>query len=60
MTNNFTITNPEKTLLISIQWENDIAPEDKERVHQMVLQALELWEAKEKFSEAAQQALSDG
>lgn len=57
MENKFTITDPEKKLLVSIQFESDVNPEDKKKLQQMILMALELWDAKEKFSEGLQLAL---
>ena len=57
MENKFTITDPEKKLLVSIQFESDVNPDDKKKLQQMMLTALELWDAKEKFSEELQSAL---
>jgi hypothetical protein len=50
MENKFTITDPEKKLLVSIQFENDVNPNDKKKLQQMIITALDLWEATETFS----------
>ena len=57
MENKFTINDPEKKLLVSIQFESDVNPDDKKKLHQMILMALELWDAKEKFLEELQPVL---
>ena len=57
MENKFTITDPEKKLLVSIQFESDVNADDKKKLHQMILMALELWDAKEQFSEKMKSAL---
>lgn len=57
MENKFTITDPEKKLLVSIQFESDVNADDKKKLQQMILMALELWEGTEKFSEELQKAI---
>lgn len=57
MENKFTITDPEKTLLVSIQFESNVNPDDKEKLVKMISMALDLWEGKEKFSEELDKAL---
>ena len=57
MENKFTITDPKQKLFVSIQFESDVDAEDKKKLQQMILMALELWDAKEKFSEELQTAL---
>jgi len=57
MENKFTITDQEKKLLVSIQFESDVNADDKKKLQQMILMALDSREAKEKFSEELQLAL---
>ncbi len=52
MDNNLTVANKEKTFIISISWQSKMDKEDKEKVHSIVSQALELWEGKELISKA--------
>lgn len=59
MENNFTITDPDKKLLVSIQFENDVNPDDKEKLYKMISIALELWEGREKFSEELGKIIND-
>ena len=49
MENKFTITNPENTLSVSIQFEDNVNPDDKKKLNQIILTALYLWESKESF-----------
>ena len=51
MQNAFTITDPEKTLMVSIQFESNVNSDDKKKLVQMITMALDPWDAKEKFSE---------
>ncbi len=60
MENKFTITDPNKKLLVSIQFESDIDPEDKKKLHQMILMSLELWEGKEQFTEKIDEIIIGG
>lgn len=57
MENKFTITDQEKKLLVSIQFESDVNDDHKKKLQQMILMALELWEGTEKISEELQLAL---
>jgi len=57
MQNSFTITDPEKTLLVSVQFESNVNADDKEKLVKIISMALDLWEGKEKFSEELQKAL---
>lgn len=59
MENKFTITNPENTLSVSIQFEDNVNPDDKKKLHQMILTALDLWESKERFLEKLENILTD-
>lgn len=57
MQNSFTITDPEKTLLVSVQFESNVNADDKEKLVKIISMALDLWEGKDKFSEELQKAL---
>ncbi len=59
MENRFTITNQENTLSVSIQFEDNVNPDDKKKLHQMILTALELWEGKDKFIEKLDEVLKE-
>ena len=59
MENKFTITDLENKFIVSIQFDSDLNPDDKNKLHQMIAKALELWDAKEKFSEEAQLTISN-
>lgn len=57
MENNFTVSNTEKTFVISISWQTEMDKEDKAKVHSLLLQSLELWDSKEKMSKAIDEEL---
>ena len=57
MENKFTITDPEKKLFISIQYQNDVLPEHKEKLLKMMYMALELWDASDKMVTEIDKAL---
>lgn len=57
MENRFTITDPKQKLFVSIQFESDVDADNKKKLQQMILMALELWEVTEKISEELDKAL---
>lgn len=57
MVNSFTVSNTEKTFVISINWQNEMDKDDKAKVMSLLLQSLELWDSKEQMSKAIDEEL---
>jgi hypothetical protein len=52
MENSFTVSNTEKTFVISISWQTEMDKADKSKVMALLMQSLELWDSKEQVSKA--------
>lgn len=46
MENSFSVSNTEKTFIVSIGWTDEINKDDKEKITGLVLDALKLWDNK--------------
>lgn len=51
MKNKFTITDNDETLLVSVQFNSNVNREDKKKLYEIILVALDMWGAKEQFAE---------
>lgn len=54
MKNTFKITDPENKMMVSLEYEDTVEKSDKEKLHKIMLIALELWEGTEKVYEELQ------